>query len=127
MLVARELAHVRAHLGDDDQRGGHVDTVNAGEVYAAHLKQLRAQIKLGCVTSPATLLAFGRRFLADVQGLQLGFDLRVALGQLDTTEVKRIEGLLERKEVLASPVALQTLGDLVLAGQLFNGAPCCAR
>ncbi len=63
----------------------------ARKVYAAHLKQLRVQIKLGRVARPAALLAFGRCSFTDVQGLQLGFDLRVALGQLEAAKVEGIE------------------------------------
>ena len=116
MLVAGELAHVGAHLGDHHQRGGHIDAVDAGEVHTAHLKELGAQIELRGIAGAPALLAFGRFVFAHMQDLQLRLNLRVALGQLGATEVKRVQGLLQGKEVLGAPTALQALGDLVLAG-----------
>ena len=89
VLVTGELAHVSAHLGDHHQRGGHVDAVDAGEVHAAHLKELGAQIELRGIASAPALLAFGRFVFAHMQSLQLRLNLRVALSQLGATEVKR--------------------------------------
>lgn len=54
MLVAGELAHVRAHLGDHHQRGGHVDAVDAREVHATHLEELSAQYAPGEVILMST-------------------------------------------------------------------------
>ena len=54
--------------------------------------------------------------LAALQGVQLRLDLRITLEQLGATEVKRAQGLLEGKEMLGAPVALQTLGHVVQAG-----------
>lgn len=91
MLVPGELAHVRSHLGEHHQRSGHVDAVNAREVHAAHLNQLRAQIELGGVAGTPTLLALSRCILAHMQGLQLRLDLRITLGQLGAAEVKCVQ------------------------------------
>ncbi len=65
--------------------------------------------------SSAALLAFGWFALVNLQTLQLLLDLAVALGQLRTDEVERIQRLLEREQVFASPVALQALGDFINA------------
>lgn len=54
--------------------------------------------------------------LAALQGVQLRLDLRITLEQLGATEVKRAQGLLEGKEMLGAPVALQTLDHVVQAG-----------
>ena len=48
--------------------------------------------------------------------MRLLLDLAVALGQLRADEVERTQRLLEREQVLGSPVALQALGDLIDAG-----------
>ncbi len=105
--AAGEARHVPTGLADDGQRGGHVDAVDAREVYAAHLEQLRAQIELGRIASPAALLAFGRLAVMNLQTLQLRFDLLVALGKLRAHEVERTQRLLERKQVSGPPIALQ--------------------
>jgi hypothetical protein len=48
-----------------------------------------------------------------LEALQLALDLGVALGQLRTDEVERVQCLFERKQVLSTPVALKTAGDLL--------------
>lgn len=50
-----------------------------------------------------------------MQGLQ-GLNLCTGFGQLSAAEVKRVDCLLQNKEVLGAPAAVQTLGDLVIAG-----------
>jgi len=116
VFVAGELAHVRAHLGDHHQRGDHIDAVDAREVHAAHLEELGAQIELRGIAGAPALLALSRFVLSHMQGLQLRLNLRVALGQLGATEVKRVQRLPQGKEVLGAPATLQAPGDLFLAG-----------
>ena len=101
---------------DHGQGGGDINAVDAREVYAAHLEQLRAQIELWSITCTPTLLALGRYAVISLQALQLLLDLLVALAELCANKVERAERLFERKQMLGTPVALQTLGDLVNAG-----------
>ena len=72
------------------QRGGDVDAVDTGEVDAAHLEQLRAQIELRRVACPTTLLDFGGVAVVKLEALQLQFDLAVAFGQLRADEVATV-------------------------------------
>lgn len=72
---------IRADFGHHGQRGGHVHAVDAREVNAAHLKQLRAQIELRRIARAATLLILGGIALVNLQALQLQLDLGVALGE----------------------------------------------
>ena len=110
MLDARNAGHVRADFRDHGQRNGDVHAVDAREVHAAHPEQLRTQIELGRIASPATLLALGGVTVVSLQALQLQFDFAVAIGQLRAHEVERAQGLLEDQQVLGPPVALQALG-----------------
>ena len=105
MLDAGELAHVRSDLADHGQRGGHVHAVDARQVHAAQLEQLRAQIELRRIAGTAALLALGRVTLVNLEALQLPLDLGVALGQLRAHEVERGQGLLERKQVFGADTA----------------------
>jgi hypothetical protein len=114
--LSLELGHIGADLADDNEGRGHVDAVDARQVHAAHLEQPRAQIELRRVARLRALLALGRFGLAGLQRLQLRLDLGVALGQLRAAEVEGRQRLLQSKQVLASPVALQAGGDLVGAG-----------
>lgn len=57
MLVAGEAAHVGADLGDDDQGGGDIDAVDAGEIDAAHLEQPGAQVERSARQEPCRLRA----------------------------------------------------------------------
>ena len=49
----------------------------------------------------------------NLQALQLPIDLTVALGELCADEIEHIQRLLERKQMLCAPVALQAFCDLV--------------
>ena len=86
VLVAGKARHVRPGLADDGQRGGHVQAVDARQVHAAHLEQLRARVELGRIAGPAALLAFGRIALVNLQLLQLRFDFLVALASCVPTK-----------------------------------------
>ena len=113
MFDRREARHVHADLRDDGQCGGDVDAVDAGEVHAAHLEQLRTQIELRSIAGAATLLALGRVAVMSLEALQLQLDLSIALGELHADEVEGTQRLLERKQMFKAPVALQAAGDLV--------------
>jgi hypothetical protein len=49
VLDRGEARHVRANLGHHGQRRGHIHTVDARQVHAAHPEQLRALVELGRV------------------------------------------------------------------------------
>ena len=97
MLDGGELGHIGADLREHRQRRGDIDAIDAGEIHAAHLEQVRAQIKLRRVARAAPLLAFGELERRDVQALQLLLNLAVALGELSAVEVEQGQRLLERE------------------------------
>lgn len=103
MLVVGELAPVRADRAHDDERGRHVDAVDARQVHPAHLEQPRAQVELGRIARLRALLALGRFDLGGLQYGKLRLDLGVALGELLATEVEGIEGLLQGEQVFGAP------------------------
>ena len=76
----------------------------------------RAQIELGRIARLRALLALGRFTVVRLQALQSRFDLAIALGQLRAAEIEGIQRLLQRKQMLGAPTALQAGGDLVGTG-----------
>lgn len=52
----------------------------------------------------------------NLQTLQLLLNLPIALGQLRAIEVEQGQRLLECKQMLSSPVALQAFGDVLSTG-----------
>jgi hypothetical protein len=82
VLVVGELAHVGADLAHHDERRGHVDAVDACQVHAAHLEQLRAQVELRRISRLAALLALGRLGLGGLQRLQPAVGLFFIVGRV---------------------------------------------
>ena len=116
VLDGGELGHVRARLRNHSQRSRQVHPVDARRVHRAHLEQLSAQTELRRIAGSPALFALGRFTVLNFEGLHLLLDLRVALGQLRTDEIECPQRLLEGKQVLSAPSALQAPGDLLDAG-----------
>ncbi len=114
VLDSGEAAHVGTDLADHRHCGGHVDTVDAGEIDAADLEQMLAYVELGRIASAAAALASRRGAGMLVQQRHGALDLGVALGELRAAEVECGQRLLEREQVLVAPVAQQAGCDLVL-------------
>ncbi len=74
-----------------------IRTIDACEIYTAHLEQLLAQIELRRVPGASVFLALFQRSVVCLQSAQLCLDLPVALGHLSTNEVEPSQCLLECK------------------------------
>ncbi len=92
---ARPPVHVRADLAEDDPGGAFFDPLDGGQVDAGHAIERGAGIEPGFV---GLLVSAGlggrglaRTFIA--KGLQMRFDLLIALGDLLVVEGIQLDGL----------------------------------
>jgi hypothetical protein len=81
-----------------------------------YLVQLPAQVELWCILGSAASFVLAGLTMVPMHSLHLLFDARIAFGQLGPDEIEHVQRLLEREHMLGSPVALQALGDIFLAG-----------
>ena len=113
MVLGLPFAHIPSHFAEDRRRGHDIDAVDLGQVHTAHAKQLSAQVELRRISflllePPFPLLFWQRGTFAPVFSLlQIPLDLSIAL--------VTILLLLQHKQQVFLPVALQAQPDLVLA------------
>lgn len=112
MLGILEAGQVSADLRQHREGGGDINAVNAGQVHAAQLEQMAAQVELGGIFGLASAFSLAGFSCMVRQRFQHGFELPVTVGQLPGIGVVQGHGLLECEQVFLAPVALQGLGDV---------------
>src|SRR6266700_2257211 len=121
MVLGLPFAHIPSHFAEDRRRGHDIDAVDLGQVHTAHAKQLSAQVELRSISflllePPFPLLFWQRGTFAPVFSLlQILLDLSIALEHLLLAKLVTILLLLQHKQQVFLPVALQAQRDLVLA------------
>ena len=116
VFYTRPPVHVRADLTEEDQSRVFFDPLDRRQVNARQAIERRAGIEPGFVGFLVSA-GFGRQGLSRAfvgKGLQMGFDLPIAQGELLVIEFIEGDRLLQGKQVLGAPGALQRLGDVVL-------------
>jgi hypothetical protein len=92
-----------------------LDAIDAGEIDTAHPQQGRAQIELrGIARTSSFSLGLRWRFMHE-QALELALQLSITFFQRTVIGIVEADGLLERKQVLFAPVALERLDDVGFA------------
>src|SRR5262249_1411863 len=121
MVLGLPFAHIRSRFANDRRRGHDIDAVDLGQVRASQAKQLLAQVELRLIAllllEPALPLLFWQlgTLAAILRLLEILLELPIALGHLLLAKLVTLLFLLQHKQQIFLPVALQTPRDLLLA------------
>src|SRR6516225_872568 len=122
MVLGLPFAHIPACLAEDGRGRHYIDAVNLGQVRSAQAKQPFAQVELRSVPllflEPSLALLFRQRgtVAAILSLLEILLKLAIALRHLLLAELIAILLLLQQKQQIWLPIALQTLRNLFLTG-----------
>ena len=117
MLDRRPTLPVRADLTEHHQRRGLLDPLDHRPVHSCHPVQRPPRVERRPVVAPPLPPRLGRQRLTAtfiLELFELPLDLAIAGGDLLMIEVVQRQRLLQREQVLGSPVALQGPGDVRL-------------
>src|ERR1700730_1831113 len=121
MVLGFPFAYIPAHFAEDRRRGHDIDAIDLGQVHPGHAKQLRAQVELRRIPflllqPPLPLLFWQRGTLAPVLSLlKILLKAPIAVRHLLLATLLTLLLLLQHKQQIFLPVALQTPRDLLLA------------
>src|ERR1043165_6980833 len=112
ILLVRKLAHVQTQLAQEHQGRRLADAFDLGQIDACDLKQQRPRAETNLVLLRLALAQTRRQRLAlalVLHAAQTGFDLRLTLAQLLLIKLVELQRLLDGKQMLHPPLAMQRL------------------
>jgi hypothetical protein len=121
MGLVRPFAHIQSRFAENGRCRQHINAINLGQIRTVHAKQLRTQFELRHVPfllfEPRLPLLFrqGGTLAAVLLLLEILLELLVASSHLLLAKIETLLFLMQHKEQVFLPVALQILRDLFLA------------